>query len=79
MTKAEWQAEAARRLAGRRIISVHYFTEEEMEAIGWSKAPVGLTLDDGTTIYPSKDDEGNEGGALHGCDPAGEMFCLPTL
>jgi hypothetical protein len=35
-----------------------------MENLGWDKSGIVLMLDDGTYIYPSRDDEGNGAGAL---------------
>jgi hypothetical protein len=38
--------------------------EQEKEMLGWNNRCVIISLDDGTSIYPSKDDEGNDAGAL---------------
>jgi hypothetical protein len=35
-----------------------------------------LVLDDGTILYPSRDDEGNGPGALFGADRDGELFTV---
>jgi hypothetical protein len=40
-------------------------TPQDVEGAMWHSAPVVLTLDDGTEIYPSRDDEGNDAGALY--------------
>jgi hypothetical protein len=53
-----------KKLVGKTIANVRYLTEKEMEANGWySKAPV-IIFTDGTYLYPSCDDEGNDAGAL---------------
>ena len=38
-----------------------------------------LVLDDGTTVYASRDAEGNDAGALHGVSKSGVEFVLPEL
>lgn len=68
---------ASRLLCGRRIAEVRYLTPEECWQLMWSFACVALVLDDGTTIYPARDAEGNEAGSLHGTSGKGEPFVLP--
>jgi hypothetical protein len=51
-------------LKGRTISEVRYMNEYEKEMLGWNKGCIMIILDDGTIIYPSKDDEGNDAGAL---------------
>ena len=72
-------AEARRLLLGRRIVEVRYLTDEECRHLMWSFAGVVLVLDDGATVYPAKDGEGNEAGALHGVAGDGKEFVLPEL
>jgi len=36
-------------------------------------------LDDGTTVYPARDAEGNDAGALHGVSGDGTDFVLPEI
>lgn len=56
---------AARKLLkGRVIKDVRYLNAEEQEDHGWMRRPLVIELDDGTFIYPSRDDEGNDAGAL---------------
>ena len=38
----------------------------EMNGLGWTRKPIVLELDNGTVLYPSSDDEGNEAGSLFG-------------
>jgi hypothetical protein len=61
--KQEW-ADRFKPLVGRTIASVRWMDEEEMEASGWERSPIVLQLDDGTLLFPSADDEGNNAGAL---------------
>lgn len=71
--------EASDILLGRTIKHVRYMTPEEMEWIGWWKCPVVMILDNGTIIYPSTDDEGNDGGAIHYSTKDGNGSCIPVL
>ena len=57
-------------LEGRTITELRPMTEAEMADEGWDfqldpTVPV-IVLDDGTLIYPSRDDAGNGPGALFG-------------
>ena len=51
-------------LKGRTISEIRYMNENEKEMLGWNKRCIMIILDDGTVIYPSRDDEGNDAGAL---------------
>ena len=62
--KKKWQDKAEKILLGKHIIKVEWMTDEECEEMMWSSKPVCFQLDDGTWLYPSQDDEGNNGGAL---------------
>ena len=61
---AHWLKEAKKQLLNRKIVGVEYMTVDEMNSLGWYSRPVLMILDDGNIIYPSSDDEGNNGGAL---------------
>jgi hypothetical protein len=39
-------------------------TDEEADDMGWCDKPVMIVLDDGTMLWPSKDDEGNAAGCI---------------
>lgn len=65
MTKEEiWTAKAIKLLLNKKIVLVRYLTQEEADEMGWTSRPIVLMLDDKTMIFPSMDDEGNNGGAL---------------
>ena len=51
-------------LVGSKIIKVDYMSNKEAEEIGWYKRPIQIHLDNGGTLIPQRDDEGNDGGAL---------------
>ncbi len=51
-------------------------TPDEQDVEGWSRPAIVIVLDDGTKIYPSRDQEGNGPGAIFGVSAAGETFGL---
>lgn len=53
-------------IKGKKIIDVRQMSDAEMEEEGWDTRAIVLVLDDGTILYPSKDEEGNDAGALFG-------------
>jgi len=59
-----WLKVAQEQLLFKRIVRVRYLTKDEAEEMGWSGRPIAFQLNDGNWIYPSCDDEGNEGGVL---------------
>lgn len=63
-TVKQWETAATRALVGRRILAVRYMNEQEVKDRLWCAAPLVLILDDGTHLWPSRDDEGNDAGAL---------------
>lgn len=72
-----WTTLAADQLVGRTIKKVSYLSTKEAQQIGWSERPLVITLDDGNQIIPSRDDEGNGGGALFTNDAKNGV--LPVL
>lgn len=72
-----WLEVAKKQLLFKRIVNVRYLTEEESADMGWSGRPVAFQLNDGNWIYPSCDDEGNEGGSLFTGDDSNPV--LPLL
>jgi hypothetical protein len=71
--------EARRVLLNRRIVEVRYLTPEECGRQMWSFTGAAMVLDDGTTVYPARDAEGNDAGALHGVSGDGTDFVLPEI
>ena len=60
-------------LAGCRIVEVRAMSARELAAEGWDgdeTVPV-LVLDNGSILFPSRDEEGNGPGALFGTSPRG--------
>jgi uncharacterized protein YaeQ len=75
-----WINKAESVLLNRKIVSVRYMDDEEMDSVGFhSHRPLVLQLDDNTLIYPSRDDEGNDGGAIHYQKENDENYILPVF
>ena len=62
--RAQWEQQASQRLVGRTITAVHYLPPGERDQMMWDRSCVVLVLDDGNTLLPSQDDEGNGPGVL---------------
>jgi len=65
-------------IAGQRILEVRNLTRAEKEREGWDDygTVIALVLENGTVLYPSRDGEGNGGGALFGTAPDGRAFTV---
>lgn len=74
-----WEDRAKKALVGRTIVGARYLTRKEMADLGWSKSVLVMTLDDGSLLYPSMDDEGNDGGAMFGQDKDGKEAGFPVI
>lgn len=70
-------------LEGRSIVGVRPMTEHELSAEAWDLPahqlpPPVIELDDGTIIYPSRDDAGNGPGCLFGRNCCGIAIRFAT-
>ena len=65
-----------KRNTAKSEVLTEYLDKEAKEWMWYSK-PISMQLDDGTWIYPSKDDEGNDGGALFTTSKVEN--CLPVM
>jgi hypothetical protein len=74
MTEKNWIERSEKVLLGRRILKVRYMTKKEAEEMGWDNRAIVIGLDNGTVIFPSMDDEGNNAGAIFTTDKD-----LPTI
>jgi hypothetical protein len=54
-------------------------TEAECAGLDWYSRPIIIQLSDGTMVFPSSDDEGNNAGALFGQDVSGNDLTFPVL
>ena len=73
-----WAKYAQKHLLGKKIVNVNYLVVEDVHALGWQSSAVIIELDDGTILYPSTDDEGNDAGALFGQTADGEDLVFPV-
>ena len=64
----QWTEVASSILLNRKIVQVRYMNQSEADDMGWYSRPVAFLLDNGIWIFPSADDEGNNGGALFTTD-----------
>jgi hypothetical protein len=62
--RAFWNKTTRTTLLGKTVTAVRYMTRKEADELGFYSIPVVVTFNDGTEIYPSRDDAGNGGGAL---------------
>ena len=60
----KWEKDVSKLLLNRTIVKVRYMSDEEVDGLGWYAKAIVLHLDDGTMLFPSRDDEGNDAGAL---------------
>lgn len=65
MTK-RWVKYGRKHLKGRTIKNVRYMEPNESDGLMWHSRSIVLELDNGTLLYPSSDDEGNNAGTLFG-------------
>jgi hypothetical protein len=78
--EAYWAAYGRKHLLGKKVSAVRYLGKREAdEGCGWSSRSIVIVFDDGTMVFPSRDDEGNDAGALFGQGPDGESLTFPVL
>jgi len=64
MKLKEWEDLATTEFAGKVVDRITWITKKDVEDLCWfSKAPV-ILFTDGSYIFASADDEGNDAGAL---------------
>ena len=68
--KDKWENRLIK-LCGRTIKGIRYMRPQEMQHVGWDRAPLVLILDDDTLLFASSDDECNDAGML--CIQAGKL------
>ncbi len=76
---SHWTDYGVGRLQGKRVIEVRYLTSEEARAMDWYSRCLVILFDDGSYIFPSRDDEGNDAGALFGTSAEGEEWTFPVI
>lgn len=80
-TEKRWVKYAQEHLMGRTIVSVRYLSKEEAKGMYWTAQCLVITLNDGTVLFPSRDDEGNGAGTIFGRDGrnGGTDLTFPVL
>jgi len=76
-TIKHWNTECSKHLVGKTIKNVRYMNNKELEQHYWYKRPLIIFFTDGTYMYSSADDEGNDGGSLF-CSIEG-LEVIPTI
>ncbi len=74
-----WNKKAQSVLLGRKITGVRYMVDEEVENTGFYHKALVIRLDDGTLLFPSADDEGNDAGAIHYMKEGDDEWILPVI
>ena len=64
---------------GLRIEGVSMLDSAALREHAWHRSPVVLELDDGSTMYPSSDEEGNDAGAILVIGRDRSSLVLPPL
>lgn len=72
-----WNKVAKDLLLNKTIVNVRYLSKKEADDLGWYERVVAFQTNDGNWFFPSRDDEGNGGGALFTSDE--KESCLPVL
>jgi|TARA_R110000787_G_scaffold106310_6_gene213982 hypothetical protein len=66
--ETKWTELAKDNLVGCQILKVQYMSEKETDTMGWHKSPLCMLMSkpngEQFWMYSSRDDEGNDGGAL---------------
>ena len=73
----KWQKDIADFLKGKTIAEVRYMSPDECAGMMWHHRPIVIIFTDGRHIYPSMDDEGNDGGALF--TSSDELPVIPVM
>jgi hypothetical protein len=59
-----WEQKIGEKLIGKTIAAVRYQTRDEADNWGFTARAIVIIFDDTSFIVPSRDDEGNDAGAL---------------
>ena len=73
----KWEVACTEFLVGKKIINVRYLNDAEVEDLGWHAKSLVIFFDDGSYIFSSADDEGNEAGALFTSDE--NLSVIPVI
>lgn len=76
-TEKYWTGIASAQLKGRTVKAVRYMSEEEAKEMYIDSRPLAIFFDDGSFVFPMRDDEGNDGGAWFTSDK--DNHVLPVI
>ena len=68
-----WNEVAKKSIVGKKIKQAKYIRDKEFGLV------FAIVLDDGTTMFPMRDDEGNGPGSLSMQGGKHGITCLPTM
>jgi uncharacterized protein YlaI len=72
-----WIKKMKKLLLNQTIVKVDYVDDKGAEEMGLHNKPIQIKLSNGLWLTPMKDDEGNDGGAIHTNHK--EEGVIPTL
>ena len=75
--KDHWGGLASKFLVGKTIKHVRYMNDKELEDLGFETSNLAIFFEDGSFMYASMDDEGNDSGVICTNDPNTE--CYPSI
>ena len=75
--REKWGKKASDFLVGKKITQVRYLTDQEMEGIGFQSSCLAIIFNDNSYIFPMRDDEGNDAGALS--TSSDELEIIPVI
>mgnify|MGYP003139833002 CR=1 FL=1 len=75
--KKKWEDQIKKTFLNKKIVRVEYLSKKEANEMDWYNVPCSFQLDNGVWFYPSRDDEGNDGGSLFTTDK--KLNVVPTF
>ena len=75
--KKKWEDQIKKTFLNKKIVAVEYLSKKEANEMDWHNVPCSFKLDNGVWFYPSRDDEGNDGGSLLTTDK--KLNVVPTF
>lgn len=64
-------------IIGQKITKIRSMTTQELNSEGWENG-TAIELENGTVIYPSSDEEGNDSGELFGVSKGNQFVIFPN-
>ena len=76
-TTNKWNEACSKFLVGKTVDEVRYMTKDEAKDMDWYSRPLVIFFTDGSHMFSSSDDEGNDGGSLFTSDD--DLPCIPVM